>query len=160
MITTDYFSICEDATVNLLRDTSEFQWKDSVKQVTKSNDLFLDKGFDTNAITYPGAFPSTFGGTDVITVQWEILLDLLVRWKTTEKEAWIEFKSFRSKVINLFTLSYEGRTLNRTPGITNTVFTASDRPRYIPLQQNPDSDIVSHIAQVTVLTVTQQINKE
>lgn len=161
MITTDYFGIVEDATVALLRNTAAFDWKDGTKQVTKSNDVYLDKGFDHFAITYPGAFPSGFSGTETLEVKWEVLIDLLVRWDTTEDAAWTRFKAFRSKVFNLFNLSYEGRDLNRTPGVMPpVVLTTNDRPRYIPLNKDPESDIVSHIAQVMVLTVTQSINKE
>lgn len=160
MILTDYYDICESAVVTLLKTTTAFSWVDAEKQVTKSNDTHLDGGFDTHAITYPGAFPQSYGGTDVQTAQWEILLDLLVRWKKTEDEAWQEFKTFRSKVFNLFNLSYEGRDLNRTPGVTRVTLNATDRPRYIPLNRDPNTNIVTHIAQVTVLTITQEINKE
>lgn len=157
---TDNYGIIEEAIVTLLRTAPGFVWKNPEQQVTKSNDVYLDQGFDHHAITYPGAFPSSFGGTDVLTVQWEVLIDLLVRWKTSEEKAWIEFKSYRSKVFNLFNLSYKGRDLDRTPGVTNVTLTAPERPRYIPLNRDPDTDIVSHVAQVTVLTVTQAINKE
>lgn len=161
MITADYFGICEDATIALLKNTAAFGWVDKDKQVTKSNDVYLDKGFDHFAITYPGAFPSGYSGTETLEVKWEILIDLLVRWDTNEAAAWTRFKTFRSKVFNLFNLSYEGRDLNRTPGINPpVVLTTTDRPRYIPLNKDPESDIVSHIAQVMVLTVTQTINKE
>jgi hypothetical protein len=160
MITTDYFDVCEAAAIALLKGEPSFDWKDADKQVTKSNDTYLDKGFDSFAITYPGAFPQVFDGTDIVTVQWEILIDLLTRWKTNEGQAWTDFKAFRSKVFNLFVLSYEGRLLNRTDGIKVTSFNATDRPRYIPLNRDPNSDVVSHIAQVTTLIVTQTINKE
>lgn len=162
MITTDYFDICESATITLLRNASEFGWKDANKQVAKSNDVFLDKGYACNAITYPGAFPQTRIGDGMIFVDWEIMIDLLVRWDKTEAEAWAEFKSFRSKVFNLFNLSYEGRNLNRTPSIApnGVILNSNDRPRYIPLNRNDGSDTISHIAQVTLLTVTQVIDKE
>lgn len=160
MIATDYFDVCESAVIALLQGEPSFNWKDADKQVTKSNDVYLDKGFDNFAITYPGAFPQVFDGTDVVTVQWEVLIDLLTRWQANEAQAWIDFKAFRSKVFNLFVLSYEGRFLNRTAGIKVTSFNANDRPRYIPLNRDPNSNIVSHIAQVTTLIVTQTINKE
>jgi len=160
MITTDYFDLCESSVITLLQDTAQFNWVNKEKQVAKSNDVFLDQGFDSFALTYPGAFPSGFAGTDVLSVQWEVLIDLLVRWKNTEDQAWRDFKAFRSLVFNLFNLSYEGRKLNRLAGVTDAVLTAPDRPRYIPLNRDPASDIVSHIAQVTILTVTMTINKE
>lgn len=166
MIETDYYGICEDAAIQLLRETEAFAWQNKNKQVTKSDDRFLDEGFDRFAITYPGAFPTVFASTDTSEVQWEILLDILTRWNKSEAEAWSIFKSYRSKVFNLFNLSYEGRYLTnptnqvRTAGIVKVNLVAQDRPRYIPVDPESPQVVFSHIAQVMVLTVTQNINKE
>lgn len=161
MITTDFYAICENAVVTLLRNTSAFDWTDGLKQVTKANDVYLDKGFKNFVITYPGAFPQVFQRTDGLGVQWEILLDVIVRWDKSEDQAWQDFRAHRSNVFNLFNLSYEGRDLNRTPSIEPPVIlNAVDRPRYIPLNKDPNTDIVSHIGQVMSLTVTQTIEKE
>jgi len=163
MITSDFYGICETAVIELLQNTAAFGWKDKSKQVTKADDTFLDKGFDSYAITYPGAFPQANIGGELLEVQWEIMIDVLVRWDSTEKKAWSDFRAHRSKVFNLFNVSYEGRDLNRTPSIKSprgVVLNSNDRPRYIPLNRDPESDIVSHIGQVMVLTVTQVIDKE
>jgi hypothetical protein len=157
---TDFYDVCETAAVTMFQNELASRWKDKDKQVTKSNDSFLDRGFDAFILAYPGAGPTQYAGTQALTVQWEILLDVIVRWDQNTAKAWADFKSLRSDVFNLVNLTQTGRTLGWTPSIEGTLLSIAERPRYIPLNRDPNTSIISHIAQICTLTVTQKVDKE
>lgn len=160
---TDYFSIVEDAVLSLVRTTFVARITDGVKgvrQFAKSDDSYLDQGYAHFLFTYPGDFPTLpIGGNTLVTTQWEVLLDAFVRWDATELEAWNLFKEWRGDLFYLFNLRQIGRTLDRTAGVERVVLTASDRPRYIPVDPNDELSDPAFIGQVMSLQVTQKINK-
>lgn len=156
---TDFYSAAELATRTLVKSelASYFPSGTADKQVTKSDDTVYGEGFDYFFTTYPGAFPTELVGTQVVQVSWEILVDLLTRYKTTEAQAWIDFIAYRSDVFNLFNLTNKGRNLDRANNVRSVSFGAEERPRYIPNDDDPDS--VNFIAQTCILTVNMVINK-
>jgi hypothetical protein len=156
----DHFSICQDAALDLIGDTLTTRFTNVAKQISKADDSVLKNGYDFFAIAYPGTAPTASMGTGVIEVTWEILVDVLVRWKTTEAKAWIEFESLRSDLFNLFNLTEDGRTLRRTAGVKpGLVASFDERPRYIPLVAGATDGAVAFIAQVMKLSVPYKVNK-
>ena len=159
MPTIDYYDLVETAAITLIRSELASYLDEPTKQVTKSDDTYLDQGYDYFAIAYPGAFPAEWFAVQNITAPWEVIFDIMVRWKDTEPAAWAAFKAWRAEFFYLFNIRRIGRTLNGTPRVENVLFAAEDRPRYIPVEaSNPESGI-AFIAQACILTVTTKINK-
>jgi hypothetical protein len=157
---TDYFVTAETGLLTLLKTELTSFFPNGDKQVTASDDTVYDNGNDFYATTYPGAFPVTDRASTHLIYEWELLLDLLAKWKTTESRAWNEngFKALRSAVVNLINHTEKGRTLGKTLFIKSAVISAEDRPRYIPLKTgDPNNLIVSHIGQVCIVTVTMHV---
>lgn len=157
---TDWYKTAEDGLITLLKTELPSLFPNGDKQVTASDDTVYDNGNDFYATTYPGAFPVTAKTSSHLIYDWEILLDLLSRWKTTESKAWNEsgFKALRSAVINLINHTEKGRTLGKTNYIKSAVISAEDRPRYIPLRgTDPSNPVFTHIGQVCIVTVTMMV---
>lgn len=158
---TDFWRLAETGLINLLRTELASYWSDDEKQVTASDDSHLDAGFDFFAITYPGAFPILDTTSSFLVYSWEILLDLLTRWKTTESKAWNEngFKAYRADVIYLLNHTNKGRNLGKTNYVRDAVLSSEDRPNYIPVRGTEDSGqvVYSHIRQVCVVTVQMNV---
>jgi len=160
---TDYWKLCETGLITLLRTELSSYWTDATKQVTASDDQYLSAGFDHFAFTYPGAFPQTEDTSGFIEYSWEILLDLMVRWKTSETKAWNEngFKAYRGDVIYLLNHTQKGRNLGKTQFVRDAILSSEDRPSYIPVSGTEDSMVVySHIRQVCLVTVRQIVPRE
>lgn len=158
---TDHYSTLEAAfrTLAITELPAYFPAAKAAEMVTKSDDTVYDRGHDYYLTTYPGAFPVERLGVQSISVGWEILVDLLTRWKGGEAESWDRFILYRSDIFNLYNVSNKGRNLNRTAGVFSVTFGTVDRPRYIPLiYDNPDSP-PAFIAQTCVATITEVINK-
>jgi len=155
----DYYDLMETAVVELVRSQLAAYFTDPEKSVTKSDDTHLDQGHDYFCFVYPGVFPAEIFGNQIVTVNWEVILDVFARYNSTEKQAWIDMKKIRAELFWLFNLREIGRTINKHQFVDRVVLSAEDRPRYIPVDvDNPDSGI-AFIGQVMVLTVTQRINK-
>jgi hypothetical protein len=157
---TDWYKTAEDGLIALLKTELPSVFPNGAAQVTASDDTVYDNGNDFYATTYPGAFPVTDRASTHLLYDWEILLDLLSRWKTTESRAWNEngFKALRSAVINLINHTEKGRTLGKTNYVKSAVLSAEDRPRYIPLRgSDPNNPVFTHIGQVCIVTVTMMV---
>jgi len=154
----DYWKLCETGLINLLKTELVSLFPNGANQVTASDDTVLDNGNDNYAITYPGAFPVSEVTANYLEYSWQIMLDLLVRWKQSEAKAWNEsgFKALRAEVLYLINHTQKGRTLGKTNYVRDAVIAANDNPRYIPLRgSDPNNAIFSHIGQVCVVTVKQ-----
>lgn len=159
----DYWKMLETGLINLLIAELTAYFPNGTKQVTASDDSVLDNGNDFFAITYPGAFPQTEVTSGFIQYSWEILLDVMTRWNTTESNAWNEtgFKAFRGDLIYLLNHTNKGRTLNGTNYVRNAILSSEDRPSYIPVRGSDENNVVySHIRQVCVVTVDQIVPRE
>ena len=155
----DYYDNVETAVVELIRAQMVDYFPNPEETVTKSDDTFLDQGHDYFAFIYPGTFPTEIFGNQVVTVNWEVIVDVFARFNTTEAEAWIAMKKVRAEMFHLFNINKIGRTINGANYVDRVVLGAEDRPRYIPVDpDNPDAGI-AFIGQVMILTVTQRINK-
>jgi hypothetical protein len=157
---TDFFVTAETGLLTLLKTELTSFFPNGDKQVTASDDTVYDNGNDFYATSYPGAFPVTDRASTHLIYEWEILLDLLSKWRTTESRAWNQngFKALRSAVINLINHTEKGRTLGKTLFIKSATISAEDHPRYIPLKTgDPNNLIVSHIGQVCIVTVTMMV---
>jgi len=157
---TDQYNIVELAARNLVAGQLSSYFPNPDETVTQSDDTHLDRGHDYFAIFYPGSFPTTIpGDQSLVVVSWEILLDIMVRFNSTEAIAWRAFKELRWEVINLFNFRKIGRTLNGTSGIKYVTLSSEERPRYIPMDPKNEYSDAAFIAQAMSLTVTQFINK-
>ena len=159
MPTIDFYDLIETAVVTLVRSELSSYFTEPTKQVTKSDDTYLDQGYDHFLIAYPGAFPTTGYATQIQAVEWEVVLDMLIRFDGTEPEAWARFKALRADVFYLFNVRRIGRTLNGTARVERVSLGSEERPRYIPHEaSNPDSGI-AFIAQAMALTVFEKVNR-
>lgn len=159
----DYFKLCENGLIALLKTELISYFPNGDDQVTASDDTVLDNGNNFYAFTYPGSFPQTETAEGFVVYSWEILLDVITRWTTTESKAWNEngFKAFRGDVIYLINHTIKGRNLGKTAFVQEAVISAEDRPSYIPLRgSDPANSVFSHIRQVCSVTVRQIVPRE
>ena len=161
-MTTDYYSLVEGALRTLVKSelSSYFPALTASQQVTKADDSYFDEGLDHFFVTYPGAFPTTPIGGQVVETAWEIIVDLVTRWQNNQQDSFDLFTLYRSDVFNLLNLSKVGRNLNRTNGVRNVLMSSNENPRFIPLQVDDPNSPTSHIGQVCVVTVRHIANKE
>ena len=159
---TDHYSAVELALRNLVKSQlpSYFPPSTADDQVTKSDDMHYDDGFDYFFTTYPGAFPMVNVGAQVVETAWEIVVDIVTRWKNNQQDSFEQFTTYRSVVFNLLNLTLVGRNLNRTNGVRGVSMLSEERPRFIPLQVDDPNSPTSHIGQVCVVTVRHVANKE
>ena len=159
----DYWKMLETGLIALLKAELTSYFPNADKQVTASDDSVLDNGNDFFAITYPGAFPQTEQSSSFVEYSWEILLDVITRWNTSESNAWNEngFKAFRADVIYLINHTQKGHNLNKTNYVRDAVLSSEDRPNYIPVRGSSGEMVIySHIRQVCVVTVQQIVPRE
>lgn len=157
-MTTDWYGLCEDAVVNLLKEklpATIIKAATKDKQVTKSDADVLGMGHDYLAVTYPGEFPTTDFAAQIVEVDWEVGLDIFSRCNAGEAANWQSFKTYRAEIFQLF-VSY--RTLNRVARIKKVALRSGGAPEYVTSKGNPDSAPV-YITQPLVVTVKQQINR-
>ena len=162
-MTTDYYKLCEDGLIAFLISDLPLVFPNGAKQVTASDDTVIDNGNDYYAITYPGSFPQTELTEGFVVYSWEILLDVMSRWKKTESKAWNEngFKYLRSEIIYLINHTRAGRSLNKTLFVQEAVLSANDSPSYVPLRgTDPGNPVFTHIRQVCMVTVRQLVPRE
>lgn len=158
---TDYYNVIESAVIDLLRAELPASYiKDASRQITKSDDTHLDSGYDYFVIAYPGSFPTDNFAVQAVSVDWEIILDSIVRFDASEPEAWAAFKAWRAELFYLFNVRRIGRTLGQTPRVENVLLSSTDRPRYIPVVPGDIDSGIAFIAQALTLTVTEKINKD
>lgn len=154
----DHYSAVEDAVIALVKDHIENKatyFTQPAKQVVKSDDTVLTGGFEYFFITYPGAFPTNFAGTEAVNVLWSVEVEIFVRF-STPSTTWAHFKAFRSDLFNLFNVAKIGRTLNRTAGILNCVLSGNTEP--IAYAEEGTSD-PTFFSQKLLLSVDYKINK-
>jgi len=159
---TDYYTTVETGLISLLRsELADPYFPNATKQVMASDDTVLDNGNDYYAIAYPGNFPVTETANQFLEYSWEVQLDVLSRWNTTEAAAWAAFKPYRNAVINLLNHTLTGRTLGKTNFVRNSLASSEARPRYIPMRgSNPDDPTFTHIGQIFIVTVKQIVPGE
>lgn len=157
-MTIDYYNLGEAGLIAFLKtQLASPYFPNADKQVTASDDEILSNGNSYYAITYPGNFPITEveRSATFLQYEWEILLDLLVLWKTSTATVWATFKPYRDAVIQAINHTKAGKTLDRTDFVRNAVIQAEDRPRYIPMRgADPDNPTFTHLGQVCIVTVT------
>jgi hypothetical protein len=152
---TDLYSTAEQALLDYIAEGLPALFPHPSKQLTASDDTVLDNGHDHYGIAYPGAFPIMPAGSGFYEVNWEVLLDVFYRFKTTSEEAWRGFKSYRGDLFNLLALSLRGETLGAADRVKRLTVVAEDRPRYIPSAKGDQEGPPAFIAQVLVVTITQ-----
>lgn len=118
----------------------------TAKQVT-DNDAELNTGAEYWAIFQPGAFPGTRVTGKVVDVNWEIIFDLYVRYKT-RAESLPKFKAARSELFNLL----HPACLNSTNGVSKLVLSASGG-----LQQDIPGENPNFLIQTFSAVVTQRV---
>ena len=155
----DHYDLLETAAMQLVRTELVTYFPAPEETVTKSDDTMLDQGHDYFVIFYPGSFPTTKAGNQVLNVDWEIIVDVMTRYDGTEPEAWTQFKTIRSEMFHLFNVLKIGRTLGGTARVLNVLLSAEERPRYVPIVPGEPNSGVAFIAQVMTVTVTEMINK-
>lgn len=116
------------------------------KQVT-DNDADLNTGAEYWAIFQPGSFPGTRVTGLVRDVNWEIVFDLYVRYKT-RAESLPKFKAARSDLFNLL----HPACLNGTNNVSKLILSASGG-----LQQDTPGENPNFIIQTFSAVVTQRV---
>jgi hypothetical protein len=159
---TDYYSIAETGLLTLLKTELSSYFPHGTphgtKHVTASDDTILSNGNDNYAISYPGNFPVISTASSFRIYNWEILLDIMVRWKKDTASAWAELKDLRQAIIALINHTEKGRTLGKVNYVREAVIAAEERPRYIPVRgSDPNNPIISHIGQICIVTVTMNV---
>jgi hypothetical protein len=155
---TDHYSIAETGLLTLLKTELSSYFPHGIKQVTASDDTILDNGNDNYAISYPGNFPVISTASSFRIYNWEILLDIMVRWKKDTASAWSNFKNLRQAVIAEINHTEKGRTLGKINYVREAVIAAEERPRYVPVRgSDPNNPIISHIGQICIVTVTMNV---
>lgn len=165
MTTTDYYSLLETAVKNYVQTRLPDRFTEPDKQISKSDDTIVTKGFKSFFMMYPGNAPIPYEGArslgeETIEVTFEILVDAWSRWEGSEAQAWASFKAYRADIFHIFNVLKKGRTINRTAGVKGAFLTITERPRYIPLMAGAKDSVASHIAQVMSLYIPRVINKE
>lgn len=157
MPTTDHYTLCEDAVIALLRNRLPSSFiTEKTKQIVPSDTSVLGLGFDYFVVAYPDDFPSTAFAAKIVQVEWNVLLDVFVRWKNNEAKSWERFKDFRAEVFQLF-VSY--RTLDKTPTVLETSLRSGGSPQYFNSKGSPDAGPV-FISQRLTATVKQLVNRK
>lgn len=157
---TDYYSLAEDGLLSILKTELASYFPQGTKQVTASDDTILDNGNNNYAISYPGNFPVAIKTSSFIVYNFEVRLDVLVRWNKNTVTAWDAFKDLRNAIIILVNHTQNGRSLGKTNYVVSeeTVIQAEDRPRYVPMRgANPDNPIISHVGQICNVNVTMKV---
>jgi hypothetical protein len=142
---TDQYAVVEGAVMTKLRTLTALFPKAS--QVT-DNDAELNTGADYWAIFQPGAFPNTRVDGHTVDVNWQIIFDLYVRYKT-RKESLPKFKAARSEVFNLL----HPASINSTAGVSKLILSASGG-----LQQDAPGDNPNFLIQTFSCIVTQRVH--
>lgn len=156
---TDHYDLVVTAFHAMLGESLPEYFPRPDKQFSKADDTILDNGHDYYVTAYPGAFPIEPMGTGVYEVDWEVQVELYVRWKKSEKQAWIDFSAFRADIFNLVNVTMKGRTLDRTNGVRDAVLSSADRPSYIPVNSAALDGAVAFIRQICLLNVPYKINR-
>ncbi len=143
---TDYYLQCETAFMARARTLTKYfehDWQVS------DDDSVINRGANYFLIVRPGAFPITPRGTRrTLTVDWNIIADLYVRWKSY-KESWSLFKELRSDLFNLF---LSDPNLDNTSFVWNVMLLASGNPGQAPEEGTP-----AFIGQTLIAVITQEI---
>lgn len=155
---TDYYTLAEAGLIALLKDQLADPYYPNANnakspQVTASDDTILNNGNNYYAIAYPGNFPVTETSSTFMQYDWEIQLDVLSRWPKTTADAWAKFRPYRDAVIQLINHTKQGRNLGNTNFVRNAFIQAEERPRYIPLNPEDPRSVMTHIAQLCIVTV-------
>jgi len=156
-MTTDYYSLAENGLIALLKtELASPYFPHADIQVTASDDTVYDNGNDYYATTYPSRFPVTEISGSRYEYSYDVVLDILARWTTTELAAWNAFKTYRNAVIDLVNQTNKGHNLNKTNFVRDAFMQSDVDPRYIPVKGSDPNDpdpTISHIGQVCVVTV-------
>lgn len=156
---TDHYDLVVTAFFGMMGDSLPAYFPRPERQFSKADDTILDNGHDYYMTAYPGAFPIEPAGVGVYEVSWEVQVELYVRWKKSERQAWADFSAFRSDVFNLVNVTMKGRTLNRTAGVRDALLSSADRPSYIPVNAAAPDGAVAFIRQICLLNVPYKINR-
>jgi len=118
------------------------------KAIQVSDDTaVINQGADYWAIFQPAAFPVTRVDGLTVFVNWQILFDFYVRYKT-RKESLPKFKAARSEIFNLFSPF----CLNKVKNVDRTVLSANGA-----LMQDIAGDNPNFIYQTFSVVVTQRV---
>jgi hypothetical protein len=152
----DYYSICEDAIITLLKDELPDFIKPATKdvQVTKSDLTVLGRGHDYFAVLFPGTFQSARLAARIQVTTWTVFVDLFARYKT-EATSWANFKAYRAATYDLFRLY---ANLNGAQGVRDSFLSAVGEPLYYNSRGNPDAGPV-FVSQRLSVTIEQIVNR-
>jgi hypothetical protein len=141
---TDYYGECEAALMTKIRTLTDYFPK--ANQVS-DDDSVVNRGADHWAIFQPDAFPQTRADGRDVFVNWVVIFDLYVRYKS-RKESLPRFKAVRSALFNLL----KPDALNATNNISRTVLSASGG-----LQQDIAGSNPNFIIQTFSCVITQRV---
>lgn len=144
---TDYYELCQEGVMTLLRSLEMFQQVDPLKQVTINRNN-LNKGANTWAVFTPSSYTSSKIDAHNKRYSWTMLMDLYIRYKTAE-EAPTRFTLARKQILNLLDVH---PTLNGVRGVESV----SHASRSDLLQDVP-GDNPNFVIQTIAVTVIQRV---
>lgn len=147
--TEDYYSQCEAALMTSFRSLPFFEhdWQVS------DDDTVIAQGADYFAIFRPGAFPVSKDGAHQRDFQWEIVIDVYVRYQDYKK-SWQKFKGLRAALINLV---FPDPFLSATPGVWATSLSSGEAASYFYFDEPKPGVRPNFIIQTLTATITQRV---
>jgi|WetSurMetagenome_2_1015567.scaffolds.fasta_scaffold146412_2 hypothetical protein len=142
----DYYGLCQEGVMNLLRSLTYFQAKPTVQVSTNRNNI--NTGAEYWAVFLPNTFSSSKIDVHNKRYEWITVFDLYVRYKTAAESVG-KFMEVRSSIINWLDVH---PTLNGVLGVENV----SLNTRSVLLQDTP-GDNPNFMIQTLAVTIAQRI---
>lgn len=117
------------------------------------DDTVISLGGDFFAIYRPGAFTVTKIARGIYDYDWEVDLDLFVRY-TSYKESWTKLKSYRASLVELLSTH---QTLNGTIGTHGVSLSSPERPAYFRFTDTSVSAKPNYLIQPTRVVIRQRV---
>lgn len=150
---TDQYTVCETAMLTVLRTlTAYFTTPAKAAWQVTTDDADLLKGADYFLLARPGSFPVTNLSAKEDNYDWQIDLDIYVRYKNY-RTSWSNFKAFRWSVIEVLR---QNPSLGKTANVWRVSVEAAEKPGYLT-DKDVEGATPNFIIQTLSITITQRI---
>lgn len=157
MPVTDYYSIAEAALATYIKalGTGFFpaSSKDAAGWQVSDDDTVLAKGGEYFAIYRPGSCPVTTIARGIYDYNWEVILDLYVRY-VSYKLSWTKFKGYRAALITQLDTN---QTLGDCQGVHGVSFRSDERPMYFRFNGADETAKPNFLIQTAQVVIRQRV---
>lgn len=157
MTEVDHYSVAELGLAVCLQSLGATYFPGDTKRATgwqvSDDDTVLTLGGDYFIVYRPGACPVTPIARGIYDYNWEVVLDLYVRY-VSYKLSWAQFRAYRAAIVNLLNTH---QTLNGTNGVHGVTFRSDARPQYFRFTGTPETAIPNFLIQTTQVVVVQRV---